>query len=229
MPRYAVPGLPQHVIQRGTNRSVLFVADPDYYFFRDCLRVACERHDCQLHAYVLMTNHVHLLMTPMTGSGIGDVMQSVCRRYVRRFNDTYQRTGTLCQGRYKATVVDTEQYLCACYRYVELNPVRAGIVAAPHEYRWSSYAANALGTTDPLVIPHERYDALGRDGRTRQAAYRALFGEALSDSTLADIRHATNTGWALGSKRFRDEVAVLLARRTEPAAKGRQRVTRNAV
>ena len=151
-------------------------------------------------------------------------------RVVDDINQNNQAIPTLWASLgYKATVVDTEQYLCACYRYVELNPVRAGIVAAPHEYRWSSYAANALGTTDPLVIPHERYDALGRDGRTRQAAYRALFGEALSDSTLADIRHATNTGWALGSKRFRDEVAVLLARRTEPAAKGRQRVIRNAV
>jgi putative transposase len=222
MPRYAAPGLPQHVIQRGTNRSALFVAHSDYRFFRECLRTACEEHGCRVHAYVLMTNHVHLLVTPSTASGLGHVMQSVCRRYVRRFNDTHRRTGTLCQGRYKATVVDAEQYLFACYRYIELNPVRAGLVTVPGDYQWSSHRANALGVSDPLVTPHERYDALGPDRRARQAAYRALFEEALPDATLADIRDATNKGWALGSKRFRDEIAARLARRTEPARRGRR-------
>ena len=218
MPRYAAPGWPQHVIQRGTNRSVLFVAGSDYGFFLECLRTACEKHGCHVHAYVLMTNHVHLLITPTTASGIGQVMQSVCRKYVRRFNDTYQRTGTLCEGRYKATLVDTEHYLLACHRYIELNPVRAGLVEAPGDYPWSSYRANGLSATDPLVAPHERYLALGENVRARQAAYRALFGEPLTDATLSDIRHATNKGWALGSRRFRDDVARLLARRTQPGA-----------
>jgi len=212
--------MPQHVIQRGTNRSVLFVADSDYRFFLDCLRTACEKYGCHVHAYVLMTNHVHLLLTPTTASGIGRMLQSVCRRYVRRFNDTYERTGTLCQGRYKATVVDTDQYLFACHRYIELNPVRAGLVADPRHYPWSSHGANALGASDPLVTPHERYLALDRDACTRQAAYRALFRAALPDSVLADIRNATHTGWALGSKRFRDEITTLLARHTDPATKG---------
>ena len=151
MPRYAAPGIPQHVTQRGTNRSAIFVADADYRFFHECLRAACEKHGCHVHAYVLMSNHVHLLLTPATGSAIGRVMQTVCRRYVQRFNDTHERTGTLCQGRYKATVVDTEQYLFACHRYIELNPVRAGLARNARDYTWSSHRGNAFGVTDHLV------------------------------------------------------------------------------
>ena len=213
--------MPQHVIQRGNNRSAMFVTHADYRFFLECLRAACEKHGCNPHAYVLMTNHVHLLVTPPTTSCIGCMMQSVYRRYVRRFNDAHGRTGPLCDGRYKATLVDTEQYLFACHKYIELNPVRAGLVSHPGHYFWSSYAANALGATDPLVTPHERYQALGCDPSSRRRAYRALFGEPLLDSTLEDIRDATNNGWALGSKRFRDEIATLLARRVQPAPRGR--------
>ncbi|HUQ82945.1 MAG TPA: transposase [Gemmatimonadaceae bacterium] len=214
--------MPQHVIQRGHNRSAIFVAHTDYRFFIDCLREACDEQGCHVHAYVLMTNHVHLLVTPTTASTLGRVMQSVLRRYVRRFNDTYERTGALCEGRYKATLVDSEQYLFACHRYIELNPVRAGLVTDPRRYSWSSYAANALGTTDPLVTPHERYIALGGDQSARKSGYRALFRESLPDSTIDAIRSATNKGWALGSKRFRDEIAALLARRTQPGPRGRR-------
>lgn len=221
LPRYVAPGVPQHVIQRGNNRSAIFAADSDYRFFRDCLRSACEAHACQVHAYALMTNHVHLLITPTTASGIGDAMQSVGRRYVQRFNVAHQRTGTLWEGRYKATLIDSEQYLFACYRYIELNPVRAGLAGDPREYRWSSYRANAFGVPDRLVTPHARYDALGPDARGRQAAYRAMFGDTLSDGTLTAIRDATNRGWALGSKQFRTEIAALLSRRVEPARRCR--------
>jgi putative transposase len=214
--------MPQHVVQRGNNRTVLFVADSDYRFFRDCLQEAAERYGCRVHAYVFMTNHVHLLMTPDNPSGIGRLMQSVARRFIRRFNDTYRRTGALWEGRYRAALVETEQYFLACHRYIELNPVRAGLVATPRDYPWSSYRANALGAGDPLVTPHERYEALGSDARARRAAYRALFDEVFPESTLADIRDATNGGWALGSKRFREEIAALLARRTRPATRGRR-------
>jgi len=167
-----------------------------------------------------MTNHVHLLMTPSTASGISRVMQAVGRRYVRCFNDTYERTGTLWEGRHKATLVDTDRYLLACHRYIELNPVRGGLVGDPQHYPWSSYRANALGFVDPLLTPHECYDALGRTGRDRQEAYRALVGHALPDETIDEIRDATNRGWALGTQRFRDEVAALLSRRTQPAIRG---------
>jgi len=222
LPRYAAPGMPQHVIQRGTNRSVLFAADADYHFFRECLGEACAEHRCRIHAYVLMTNHVHLLITPASASGIGDAMQAVGRRYARRFNDTYQRTGHLWDARYKATLVDTEQYLWACHQYIELNPVRAGLAAHPGQYRWSSYRANAFGHIDAVVTPHEQYRALGPDARARQAAYRTLFNVELPESALTTIRDSTNKGWPIGGKRFREEVAELLARRTQPAFRGRR-------
>jgi putative transposase len=227
LPRYSVPGQPQHVNQRGNNRSALFATTTDYMYFHECLRTACEQHGCQIHAYVFMTNHVHLLMTPQSESGIGKVMQSVGRRYVQYFNFSAQRTGTLWEGRYKATVIDTERYLLTCYRYVELNPVRAGMVAAPGEYRWSSFGANALGRLDPLVTSHGQYLALGADPDTRQAAYRALFPACIDGHTLGAIREATNKGWALGTDRFRDEVTRLLKRRARPVARGGDRRSRN--
>ena len=212
----------QHVIQRGNNRSTTFACDTDYHFFRECLEAACARHQCQVHAYVLMTNHVHLLMTSTTADGIPSVMQSVGRRYVRRFNSTYDRTGTLWEGRYKATVVDRESYVLACHRYIEMNPVRAGLAAEPRQYRWSSHQANAYGAQDSIVTPHDCYCALGPDENSRQAAYRALFVTELDDTVLDAIRNATNQGWALGGKRFREEIAALLNRRAEPAIPGRR-------
>lgn len=223
LPRYVLPGQPQHVIQRGNNRSALFAGEPDFQFFRDCLKEACDRQRCQIHAYVFMTNHVHLLMTPSTEEGIGKVMQSVGRRYVQYFNFTYGRTGTLWEGRYKATPIDTEGYLLTCYRYIELNPVRARLATHPREYRWSSYGSNAEGRSDPLVVAHERYRALGRDPQDRQAAYRALFQAHLDEPTLNTIREATNKGWALGDDRFREEIARLLSRRAQPLPKGGSR------
>lgn len=230
LPRYAAPGMAQHVIQRGNNRSALFIEDADYRFFYECLLDACERHECQVHAYVFMTNHVHLLVTPATPTGISRVMQSVGRRYVRRFNDKYQRTGTLWEGRHKATLVQTERYLFTCYRYIELNPVRAGMVSDPGAYRWSSHRANALGDGDSLVVRHEQYDALGIDANERQAAYRMLFETELDDSTLSTIREATNTEWVLGSKSFRDQVTSLFNRRAGPerAVRWARRVGREA-
>lgn len=144
-PRYVLPGQPQHVIQRGNNRDVIFVAEADYRFYLDKLKDACDRMGCEVHAYVLMTNHVHLLMTPYEENSLGRVMQSLGRRYVQYFNYRYRRTGTLWEGRYRATLIDAESYLLTCYRYIELNPVRAGMVSHPGDYPWSSYRSNALG------------------------------------------------------------------------------------
>ena len=221
LPRYAAPGMPQHVIQRGNNRCAMFARNADFRFFGSCLQAACERYGCQVHAYVFMTNHVHLLMTPSSTNGIANVMQTVGRRYVQRFNSAYRRTGTLWEGRYRATLVESESYLFACHRYIELNPVRAGLVREPSDYSWSSHAANALGARDPIVTPHECYLILGHDPSARQTAYRSFFVTPLDDSTLGAIRDATNQGWALGTKRFREEIAALLDRRTEPATRGR--------
>lgn len=221
LPRYAIPGHPQHVIQRGNNRMGLFRARQDFAAFAECLSVALGRHDCMLHAYVFMTNHVHLLMTPGDKGSIPRAMQSLGRRYVRFFNDRYGRTGTLWEGRYRATVIETERYLLTCYRYIELNPVRARLVADPEEYLWSSYAANACGMYDPLVTPHDRYVALGPDSLRRQQAYQALFRFAIDAGTLESIRRATNTAWALGSDRFCRRLETQCKRRSVPVRAGR--------
>lgn len=223
LPRYVLPGHPQHVIQRGNNRCPIFVADEDYARFRDELMDACRRYHCLVHAYVLMTNHVHFVMTPEQENSIAKVLQSVGRRYVQYFNFTYKRTGTLWEGRYKATPIDTERYLLICYRYIELNPVRANMVSHPGEYPWSSYGANALGRHDRLITPHPEYERLGSPGNERQTAYRALFEAHIDTKTLAEIRHATQKGWALGSDRFKDEIECLLQRRTRPLPRGGNR------
>lgn len=211
------------MIQRGNNRYPIFVGDENYGRFREELQDACRRHQCLIHAYVFMTNHLHFVMTPQRDNSIIRVLQSVGRRYVQYFNFTYRRTGTLWEGRYKATLIDTEQYLLACYRYIELNPVRAYMVPHLGEYRWSSYHANALGRHDPLLTLHPEYKQLGNTGLKRQAAYRALFEAHIDDNTLDEIRQATQRGWALGSDRFKDEVERLLQRRTRPLPRGGSR------
>jgi len=199
------------------------VADEDYGCFKHYLREACELHACRVHAYVLMTNHVHLLMTPEKEDSLAKVMQSIGRRYVQYFNTVYQRTGTLWEGRYKATILDSEEYLLTCYRYIELNPVRANMVKHPQYYPWSSYRANAMGESDSLVTPHELYLALGNRPCRRQAAYHGLFEDHIEPETLDDIRQATQKGWALGNDRFQDEIEQLLNRRTRPLPKGGDR------
>jgi putative transposase len=202
LPRFSAPGQPQHVIHRGNNRAQLFASTDDFIVFRNCIQSASERTGCQIHAYVLMTNHVHLLMSQPHSGAIGKMMQSVGGRYARYFNDRFGRTGTLWEGRYRATVINSDLYLFTCCRYIEENPVRAGMVPAPVAYRWSSFAANAFGADDALVTPHERYVALGPSARAQQLAYRELFRDSIERSTLGAIRDATNHGWALGDEPF---------------------------
>ena len=218
-PRFRTPGSPQHIIQRGNNKAQMFGSTTDYLVFLSCLLEAIERFDCAIHAYVLMTNHVHLLMSPANANGISRVMQSVGRRYVRYFNDRYQRTGTLWEGRYRATVVDTEHYLLACYRYIEENPLRAGMVRELSDYRWSSFGFNALGRDDPLITPHQGYLALAPSPASRRMVYRALFRTPNEPSLLAAIRAATNHAWALGSEAFLSEISRL-GRRAAPLPSG---------
>lgn len=214
LPRFKAPACPQHVIQRGNNKTVMFAFTSDYLVFRSCLLRALQRYQGAIHAYVLMTNHVHFLMSAETANGIGRVMQSVGRQYVRYFNDRYQRSGTLWEGRYRATVIDTERYLFACSRYIEENPVRAGITRHPSEYPWSSFGFNALGLDDPLVTPHERYFALASSPASRRTAYRHFFHTPSDASLVESIRDATNHGWALGSEKFRRDVSRLGRRAT---------------
>ncbi len=222
-PRFIFPGQPQHVIQRGNNRDVIFVSDDDCRFYLEKLETACIRFECELHAYVLMTNHVHLLITPQTEGGIGKVMQSVGRYYVQYFNYKYKRTGTLWEGRYKATLLDSEAYLLICSRYIELNPVRAGMVDAPANYPWSSYAYNALREENSLIKPHELYLALGSTKFERSEVYKGLFASHIGSDKLDEIRHATNKSWVLGSGRFKDRIVALTKRQVEPKGRGGDR------
>ena len=220
LPRFNLPGQPQHVIQRGNNRQPVFFDEQDYVFYKDKLKSGCEQFDCKLHAYVLMTNHVHLLITPWSGDGISRLMQYIGRYYVQYINYNYARTGTLWEGRYRATLIDSEVYLLACMRYIELNPVRACMVSHASDYPWSSYRYNALGEPDGLVTEAYEYQTLGQSCYERLKAYRALFGAPLTDNTLEAIRVATNNAWVLGSDAFKDQVEQACNRRVEPRKRG---------
>ena len=224
LPRFVIPGQPQHVIQRGNDRQAIFRAEEDYDYYLEKLGEAVERHHCDLHAYVLMTNHVHLLVTPHGENSIGKTMQTLGRYYVQYFNQRYRRTGTLWEGRYKATLIDSEQYLLTCMRYIELNPVRARDMARhPSEYPWSSYHANALGQEDTLLTPHVEYKRLGKTMSERYTAYRQLFRTRIPEKTVDEIRAATNKAWVLGCDRFKRRIAKQVDRPVESSGHGGDR------
>lgn len=222
-PRYGLVGVPQHIIQRGNNRQPTFFAQEDYRHYLDCLREACACHQCQVHAYVLMVNHVHLLVTPCQPNSIAKVMQSVGRRYVRYVNDVYRRSGTLWEGRYKASLIDDENFLLTCCRYIELNPVRACIVRNPGDYRWSSYAHHVGERVDPLLTDHSRYLVLGRTSAQRYAAYRDLFRVQIEPSAISTIREGVNRSSVIGTEQFKDQVEQALSRRVRNGKAGRPR------
>ena len=223
LPRFVLPGHPQHVIIRGNNRDPIFNADEDYHFYLDKLQDAARKHQCDIHAYVLMTNHVHLLVTPYTEDGISKMIQMLGRYYVQYFNYTYRRSGTLWEGRYKASLIDSDTYALTCYRYIELNPVRANMVGHPAEYPWSSYRGNALGERDGVLTPHPLFLALGNSPEARQAAYRALFEAHFDEKTLEEVRNSINKAWVLGSEHFKSLIASRLNRRADPLPKGGDR------
>jgi putative transposase len=189
----------QHVIHRGNNRMDIFACDADYEAFLYALQEVIIRHPIKIHTYVLMTNHVHFTVTPESGEALASAMQALGTRYVPYYNHRYRRTGHMFQGRYRSFEIDSESYWLSCARYVELNPVRAGLAATPGAYRWSSYAAHAFGKEDPLVTFHWLYLALGKTAEARQHAWRALCGAPVSDGQLAEIRASVNTGKALGA------------------------------
>lgn len=226
MPRRArllLPNIPLHIIQRGNNRSACFYGDDDYRFYLECLTELAAQHDCAIHAFCLMTNHVHLLLTPATARGASQMMKGLGQRYVQHINRTYQRTGTLWEGRFRSCLLQQERYLLTCYRYIELNPVRAGMVEHPAEYRWSSYRVNGQGEALSLIQPHPLYLELGRDGEERQRAYRGLFEGALEKALVDEIRGATHGNFVAGSSRFAAEIAAAVGRRVEPGKAGRPR------
>jgi len=223
LPRISLPGIPQHIIQRGNNRQVCFGSEEDFAAYAYWLEECSRKSKVAIHAWVFMTNHVHLLVTPETKDGVSRMMQTLGRHYVRYFNHTYLRTGTLWEGRFKSCVVDAEDYLLVCQRYIELNPVRAGMVTAPGDYAWSSYQANGLGQQIKLCTPHRGYLALGATIAERTAAYCEIFVGQLDAMILKQIRQASNQGMALGSDSFKIEVEHLTGRRVNPLKRGPKR------
>jgi len=219
--RFYLPGLPVHAVQRGHSREAVFYEDADYRAYLGWLREAAERYHCAIHAYVLMANHVHILAAPRDSQGISRMIQYVGRRYVPYINYHYGSSGTLWEGRYKASLVHDDDYLLTCMRYIELNPVRADMVNHPREYRWSSYRANAEGREDPLITPHRLYLALGRTIAQRKEAYRALFKAHIDEENMKQIRSAWQTGTPLGNDRFKAKVEAKLKTKVGHARRGR--------
>jgi putative transposase len=211
------------VIQRGNNRQPILRDEEDYWFLWGKLRDACSKFKCDIHAYVLMPNHFHLLLTPWQDEGIGKLMQYTGRYYVQHINSRYGRSGTLWDGRYRATLIDPVSCLLPVSRYVELNPVRAGLVPTPADYDWSSHAANTRGADDELVRPHAVYKQLGRTIKARREAYRAAFETPLEADFIQRLRDATNKAWVFGDAAFCREIEDKLNRRALPRARGGDR------
>lgn len=229
MPRLAridAPGVAQHVIQRGNNRQICFGGEEDFAAYANWLREYAVKYNVEIHAWVFMTNHVHLLMTPHEQHGISKLMQSLGRKYVQYYNYKYKRSGTLWEGRFRSCLVESEKYVLACYRYIELNPVRAGMVENPKDYRWSSYACNGIGLASSFCLPHPSYLSLGKSNKARQACYRDLFIGQLSADIVNDIRMTTQRGLVLGSGAFKEQLGELLGRSVEHKPRGRPRKNR---
>lgn len=224
--RLAMPGVPLHVIQRGNNRSQCFRCTEDYERYLRYLADAALRYGCTVHAYVLMPNHVHLLLTPSAADTTSRVMQQLGRRYVRDFNAAYGRTGTLWEGRFRSSLIDSERYFLVCQRYIEQNPVRAGIVHDPREYPWSSYRHYAAVARDPLVTEHECYLRIADTSEGRSEAYQQLCRTAVADDDLERIRSSANRGLPVGEQfsaaelRAAARLVARLARRSRPHANG---------
>lgn len=209
-------GIPQHIVQRGNNRQVCFASDGDIAAYASWLAEGATKYGVLLHAWVFMTNHIHLLATPTVEGGISRMMQYLGRYYVPYFNFSYKRSGTLWEGRFKSSLIDAEKYLLTCQRYIELNPVRAGMVDDPADYKWSSYQTNALGVESTLCTLHPIYLALGKTKMERLENYRYLFRSHIDSLLVANIRDSLNQGLVLGDQCFKDQVEMLTGKRVSP-------------
>ena len=221
LPRLTLPGFAHHIIQRGNNKQPIFIATADYQMMLDLLEENSNKFEVAIHAYVLMGNHFHLLATPQTTEGLAQMMQAVGRRYVRYFNDRQGRSGTLWEGRFKSTLIQTERYLLACMAYIDLNPVRAGMVAQVGEYPWSSFAHFVGRRTDRLITPHPLFWELGNTPFAREAAYAQLVQEGVNSVEQSALTDATLRGWALGEPEFVDDLQKRTQRRASKAVAGR--------
>lgn len=225
MPRQArivLPGIALHVVQRGNDRHACFRHDGDRFLYLLHLRELADKHGCAVHAYCLMTNHVHLLLTPLTTGSVSELMRDLGQRYVQYVNRAYGRTGTLWEGRFRSCIVESARYVLACYRYIELNPVRAGMVGCASDYPWSSHRSNAGLQADRLVTSHPEFAALASDQASRHKAYREFFEHSLEPTLENDIRAATSGGYPLGSESFKKNLALAPGQRLAPGRRGRR-------
>jgi putative transposase len=221
LPRLTLAGYPHHVIQRGNNHQPIFAGAVDYTALLDLLEESAKKFDVAVHAYVLMSNHFHLLATPQTAEGLPKMMQAVGRSYVRYFNDAQGRSGTLWEGRYKSSVIQTERYLLACMAYIDLNPLRAGLVATPQDYPWSSHLHYLGARLDRLITPHALYWELGNTPFAREAAYAELVQSGVNPVQQAALTDATLRGWALGEADFVADLQKRTTRRVSKTSAGR--------
>jgi len=220
-PRFFVPGYAAHLVQRGHNRSVTFFEQEDYELYLSLLVDAADRYGSNIHAYVLMTNHVHLLATPSERESLSRTMQCVGRYYVPYINRKYRRSGTLWEGRFKACPVEDTHYTLACYRYIEMNPVRAGMVRHPRDYLWSSFRTNAGESESALLTEHAAYAGLGDTPSLQAANYRKLFDIEMNGEELLEIRQCLQTGTPYGNERFRSEIESVLNLKVGQRQRGR--------
>jgi putative transposase len=221
LPRLTLPGYPHHIIQRGNNRQAIFAGEADYLALLGMLEEHARQGHVAVHAYVLMSNHFHLLATPENAEGIPQMMQAVGRRYVRYFNQRQGRTGTLWEGRYRSTLIQAERYLLACMVYIDLNPVRAGMVEAPSQYQWSSHAHYAGSRVDRLVTPHPLWWELGNTPFAREAAYSELVRSGLRPEQERALTDSTLRGWALGDPDYVADLQHRTERRVSKSQAGR--------
>jgi putative transposase len=221
LPRLTLPGYPHHVIQRGNNRQAIFASTADYQVLLDLLRDNAQKFGVAIHAYVLMSNHFHLLATPQTADGLPQMMQAVGRSYVRTFNNAQGRTGTLWEGRYRSTLIQSERYLLACMVYIDLNPVRAALVAQAADYPWSSHGHYIGRRVDKLVTPHSLFWELGNTPFAREAAYAELVHAGITVAQQTALTRSALSGWALGEPDFVADLQKRTARRVSPAQAGR--------
>lgn len=222
--RLSPAGIPLHILQRGNNGQPVFRRQRDYQRYLKDLLACSQQYRVAVHAFVLMKNHVHLLVTPGTDNAISGMMQALGRRYVRYFNDNYDRTGSLFEGRYRSCLIDGDQYLLGCYRFIESNPLRNDLVATIEEYPWSSFAANGMNQRDELITPHMDYLALASHRDACAEAYSALFEKPLGERELNDMRVALRGARAYGSLRFKRSIERKLNVRMSPGKPGRPRI-----
>lgn len=221
LPRLEAKGLPQHIIQRGNNRQLCFASEDDFVAYAGWLRKYAKKYEVDIHAWVFMSNHVHLLLTAHIDYGVSNLMQALGRQYVRYFNSQYKRTGTLWEGRFKSCLIQDERYLLECYRYIELNPVRAKMVEAPSEYKWSSHSTNAHGVRSSLLTPHPIYLSLGNSESERLRAYRLFFKGQVDPMLIDAIRLSTQKGLVIGNDIFKSQLEELHGRRVDNLTLGR--------